>query len=612
MFSWFSHLSDISDQAMKAIWDRSPRDFQKEAIPRLLMMRCPPHRPEAMLLVQGTGGGKSAVAQTVGCVECGVTLIIEATLALAADQRSKVTQARNTFGPVLAYQLDSIKKPHLITKLQNKLSSLGPHSNVTLFIYSSPECLIREPWRSVFRGLINRKVLKLVCLDEVHLFVMFGVTFRKEFTLLKESFFQHIIIQPRAQDDPNNTGRYLKIPLLFMTATFNSSLLEMLYKMTGVMISPPNYLWSSRTNIARRNIRIHVDFTTQRLRSIKVILEETLSNNLNKKCIVYTNTSSCLEQMQADIELWLDMHETVKGDVIVIYGDLKPEVKFVSAERFTKVIVNPEELVNNNKFYPRILLATAGSIGAGLDSPDVFSVCRAGFPTSIFEMAQEMGRCGRGRSNDTGTVTDNFYLMLSCDDFVYLNTRLYKTPTPIPRHITPILTLAEERTIQQHNLLLLLKMIVLKGECWHIQLEHILGNPMEPPSTNLIPCGVSCPMCNNETQDYIMPVFRAGVSQFLADTFINNPSGLIPTDILIRKITEYPEVGEIMYRRPRSVKSPAVKFVNVTVLQLIASGLIRIEIDEAEAKCYCRLVVDNLCPAYLNDTIWDSMYLVDE
>ena len=95
---------------MQEIWDRSPRESQKEAIPRLLMMRCSPHRPEALLLVQGTGGGKSVVAQTVGCAECGVTVIIEATLALAADQRSKVDRARNTYGPVLAYQLDSIKK----------------------------------------------------------------------------------------------------------------------------------------------------------------------------------------------------------------------------------------------------------------------------------------------------------------------------------------------------------------------------------------------------------------------------------------------------------------------------------------------------------------------
>ena len=159
-----------------------------------------------------------------------------------------------------------------------------------------------------------------------------------------------------------------------------------------------------------------------------------------------------------------------------------------------------------------MLLATAGSIGAGLDSPGVYSVCRAGFLTSIFEMAQEMGQCGRGRSNDTGTVTDDFYLMLSCDDCIYLNTRLYKPPTPVPRHIPPILTIVEERCIQQNNLLILLKMIVLKGECWHIQLEGILSNPVEPPFENLIPCGGSCPKCNNNTKEYIMPVLRSGVS----------------------------------------------------------------------------------------------------
>ena len=124
------------------------------------------------------------------------------------------------------------------------------------------------------------------------------------------------------------------------------------------------------------------------------------------------------------------MNEVIQGDVIVIYGDLKPDVKFVSVERFVQFIANPEELIKSNKLYPRILLATVGSIGAGLDSPDVYSVCRAGFPTSIFEMAQKMGRCGRGRTNDAGTVTDNFYLMLSCDDFIYLNTRLFQSPTP--------------------------------------------------------------------------------------------------------------------------------------------------------------------------------------
>ena len=211
--------------------------------------------------------------------------------------------------------------------------------------------------------------------------------------------------------------------------------------------------------MARQNIHIHVDFTTQRLRCIKLILENTLSGKFDKKSIVYTNTRSCLEQMQADVELWLDMNENIKGDAIVIYGDLKPKVKFVSAERFTKVNENPEELINTNIFYSRVLLATAGSTGA---------------------------------------------------------------------------------------------------------------------------------------------------------TFINNPSGLITPDILIQKITEYPYVGKNIYNRPQSVKSPPIKFVNVTVLQLIASGLIRIEVNEEESKCYCRLVVNNLCPAYLNESIWDSMFLIKE
>jgi len=129
----------------------------------------------------------------------------------------------------------------------------------------------------------------------------------------------------------------------------------------------------------------------------------------------------------------------------------------------------------------------------GLDYSDVYSVCRAGFPTRIFEMAQEMGRCGRGRTNDTGIVTDNFYLMLSYDDFIYLNTRLFQSSTPIPRNIIPILSTGQEREIQQQKLLLLLNMIVLKGELWHVQLKCLLGNPLELPYHSIVPCGVPCP-----------------------------------------------------------------------------------------------------------------------
>ena len=70
---------------MQLVWGKTPIGFQRDAIPRLLAMKCAPYNPQALLIVQGTGGGKSAVAQTFGIVDGGVTLIIVEILSLDAD-----------------------------------------------------------------------------------------------------------------------------------------------------------------------------------------------------------------------------------------------------------------------------------------------------------------------------------------------------------------------------------------------------------------------------------------------------------------------------------------------------------------------------------------------
>ena len=207
-------------------------------------MMCNPYCPESMLLVQGTSGGKLAVSQTVKCADYGVTIIIKETLALAADQKSKVGKARNTYGPVLAYQLDSIKKPHLVQILQNKLNSLKIKSNVTIFLYTSPECLMKEPWKTVVIGPINCRVLKLVCVDGIHLFVMFGLKFRKEFTLLKASFFRYLTDNSNTVNTTNGCS-YLKFSLLLVTETINRELITLLEEMIVIKIPPQNYLWGN-------------------------------------------------------------------------------------------------------------------------------------------------------------------------------------------------------------------------------------------------------------------------------------------------------------------------------------------------------------------------------
>ena len=230
--------------------------------------------------------------------------------------------------------------------------------------------------------------------------------------------------------------------------------------MIGVKVLASNYIWSGRQKISRRHIRINITMSSQSTRYVKKVLESTLIGNLNKKAIVYTNTAACLDQLKSDIESWMDMNDKIQGDVLIIQGDLQPEVKFVSAEQFTKSILDPQSLVDKNEFYPRILLATAGCIGAGLDSPDVYCVSRIGFPLSIIDMVQEMGRCGRGRFTTTGSSVDSMNMCLSLDDYVYLNQRLYLPAPKSPSDTVCILSRVEVIDLQRANLLELLKMIV--------------------------------------------------------------------------------------------------------------------------------------------------------
>ena len=171
---------------------------------------------------------------------------------------------------------------------------------------------------------------------------------------------------------------------------------------------------------------------------------------------MYTNTASSLDILKSDIENWLTSHDIIRGDDIVIQGDMQPEMKLVSAEFVTASVEDPKGFLNQNKFYPRLLLATARSIRAGLDSNNVHSVVQVRFPTSILEFVQEMGRNGRGRRNEDGVATDHVRLVFSCQDVVYLNQWLYLPPEKPSTFSAPILSSFDEIKLQKTNILRLL------------------------------------------------------------------------------------------------------------------------------------------------------------
>ena len=117
--------SSIAKQAMEEVWGQTPNRFQTEIIPTILQMLTKDLSPEALLLVQPTGSGKSAVPQTTSVVTNGVSIIIEPTLALSSDQASKFDTASKEYGGlVYSYQLDLYKTDNQKQALANNIISV--------------------------------------------------------------------------------------------------------------------------------------------------------------------------------------------------------------------------------------------------------------------------------------------------------------------------------------------------------------------------------------------------------------------------------------------------------------------------------------------------------
>jgi superfamily II DNA helicase RecQ len=518
---------DVIIDAMDKALGYTPHPFQHNIIKHIIRMKssssATPTKP--ILLVQGTGGGKSSVYQCVGVIKRGVSLIIQNTLSLSSDQLSKIDKISQRLPRVYAIQLDSIKELHQQNLLIATLSSLSSTTNCTFYLFASPECLIKQPWQRLIDTLIHNEVLKFVCFDEVHLFVSFGISFRPNFIRLKELLFEKLRLRGTAPiQQRENTGQSttLKIPILFMTATFNDVLLKHLEKMTGLSIKQDCFHWSGCNTFQRRNIQIAMSFTSYKTKIIKALMKDHLETNINSKAIVYSSVAKSTEKIQDTLDMWLDDPLNVDGDTILINGDLEPEWKFVSTQCFTETNLNPAKTIEDNCFYPRILIATSGCIGAGLDCADVNLVVRDGFPSSLLDMIQEMGRCGRGVCPISNNKKDGFFhMILNVESFTYLIERMYEAnsdDTDEDRVLrSSVVSVDEYRKLEYNNLINVLRLVFLQLGCWHVILEQSCSSTT---TEELTPCQLNCPYCNKSMESYIMQVRRVGLIAFLIDTFI--------------------------------------------------------------------------------------------
>ena len=209
---------------------------------------------QPLLLVQSTGGGKLAVPQTCGSAVPGVTIVIENTLALYADQVSKFDKVEAEGSHIFTIQLDRFKsrskRQYVIDTINLFIdrSNTNQPLNASIFIFASPERLVSDDWLPTIQNIVNNKCLSLLCVDEVHQFVEYGTTFRTTFRTIKDLLLIPMLVQSTSTMQ-NNKFINTTVPILFMSATMNKSILSQLESMLWIQFEAPNIYWISMQHL---------------------------------------------------------------------------------------------------------------------------------------------------------------------------------------------------------------------------------------------------------------------------------------------------------------------------------------------------------------------------
>jgi superfamily II DNA helicase RecQ len=231
----------------------------------------------AVLLVRPTGGGKSSVRDVYSVMCAGVSLTITPLLSLGADQTQKIFRNTSINGsPVHAYHLDELWCPKAQKLLSDQLLLLSIDTDVTVFLFSSPQAMVNNQiWRPMIDSLITKRLLSMLCIDEVHLFVQFGLTFCQEFALLQSVLFKKLQVKASPSAEPSCF--HTTVPFLFMTATCNQSMVAQIERLSGLRFDcSSNIFWPSADAMHHRNVCLRVAYPTYPLSSFKKLVGTAL------------------------------------------------------------------------------------------------------------------------------------------------------------------------------------------------------------------------------------------------------------------------------------------------------------------------------------------------
>jgi hypothetical protein len=267
----------IFSAVMLKSYGKSPHDHQLQvAVPLMHMLkRTNAMYPSSFFCIQPTGKGKSLVRDTIARIICGVTITISPLLSLSADQVKKILDMTKTSNDKAfkVYHLDELTVPSQQKAFTEMLLGLCGNKNtrVAISLFVSPQAVKRDKWiQQLLDSLIEASLLRMVCLDEIHIFLEHALNFRDEFSDLKSFLFQKLHVK-------NGKPNELLVPILSIMATADKNLVEVAYpRVTGMTVPKFDSFvsWPTPNQMQRRNVFLHFEYKEQTKHIFKTYVTE--------------------------------------------------------------------------------------------------------------------------------------------------------------------------------------------------------------------------------------------------------------------------------------------------------------------------------------------------
>jgi hypothetical protein len=145
--------------------------------------------------------------------------------------------------------------------LSDQLLLLLIDTDDTIFLFSSPQAIVNnEIQRTMITSLITKLLLSMLCIDEVHQFAQFRLTFCQEFALLQSVLFKQLRV--KASPSVKLSRSHTTAPVLFMMATCNQSMVAQIEKQSGLRFDhSSNIFWPSADAMHYPNVCLRVAYS---------------------------------------------------------------------------------------------------------------------------------------------------------------------------------------------------------------------------------------------------------------------------------------------------------------------------------------------------------------